>query len=175
MDLVDGTPIPPRKSAHLSRCERCRSEAARLSSVLAIVDDEVGNADDIEHAMLPEWSRLRDSVRNELLGRAVRRSGPVFGWPSPGWGMALAALVVVAAGAGLGSYWSPESQESGAGDLVPVETLASALFVEDPTALETEVLAWSDPEIFLSLNELTENEEEELLELLALTFGNDGI
>ena len=51
--------------------------------------------------------------------------------------------------------------------------LELALFLEDSTALETEALAWSDTELFIALNELEASEEETLLELIALTFGDD--
>jgi hypothetical protein len=175
MDFAEGRPIPRPKSVHLGRCERCREEAGRLVSILGMLSeasfDEVSPAG---NAMQPEWSRLRDSVRNQLLGRAVRRSGSlskrlgaVFA-PRPAWGVALAVLVLAAVLAGVGAdraaspTTSPESRED-------------ALFLDDPTALEAESMAWSEPEIFVSLNELDESEEEALLELIAVTFGGDGI
>jgi len=181
VDSLEGGPLDARQAAHLQRCGHCRETLASIAPYFRDVSDpERPNLD----VASPDWYEVRSSVRDQLLARAVRRSSAVSRWsgyllrpPAAAWGAVVPILViaVMMVLAGLWHYRTTPPPSLQVGNGTPVETMGTdfVLFMDDPTALETEALAWSDPEIFIALNELEESEEETLLELISLTFAED--
>jgi hypothetical protein len=180
MDLLEGIPLNPKRAAHFERCGQCRTA---LREVAPYFGDMADPEPRFPGAMAPDWDRLRDSVRDRLLARAVKRSSLVGRWtgqiltPAAAWGLGLA--LVVSMGTLLGIWHYRTSHEPFPTSASAVETgtevpgAGFGVFLEDPAALETEALAWSDADLFIALNELEESEEETLLELMALAFDQD--
>jgi hypothetical protein len=181
-DFLEGIPLSARKAAHLETCESCRRSLDAVAPCFADVSEP---APQDLRALQLDVSELRESVRDQLLARAVKKSSFVPRWtrqaltPAAAWSLTAALLVSALT---LGGFWHYRTEHqtvavSTANETGLSQTVAeSSLFVDDPVALETEALAWSDVELFVVLNELEDSEEETLRELIALTFeGDDGV
>jgi hypothetical protein len=88
-NLVEGTAIPPRRRAHLEKCDRCLEQWNAVQSVHLTIS---GAEDDIVE---PDWSEFRASIREEMLSRSARRSAENHRWVT--WKLAPAGLSVAAA------------------------------------------------------------------------------
>lgn len=174
IDILEGIPLAERRMAHLERCDSCQNSLAAIRECFEDLSQPVGI--DMNLARF-DSAGLRSGVRDQLLARAVKKSSIVPRWtghmltPRAAWGLSLALVVGVLAG----TVWhyrtfnEPSALAGIAAVSQPVDE-DLALFVDDPSALETEAMAWSETELFVALNQLEESEEETLRELIALTF-----
>lgn len=179
-DLMEGIALDSGKTAHLEQCDRCQETLAALTPCFQDMSDGMREAG-LAPTAHPDWSEFRSGVRDELLARSVRRSSWLGKWTAPlgltpppaVWGVAVPSLVIVVT-LTLASVWLARTSRTT--DFVDVRpgVATAELFEEDATALETEALAWSEGDFFITLNELDESEADRLLELIALTLDGDG-
>jgi len=182
-DLLEGIPLGRKRKEHFAQCDRCRTVAEQIGPCF----EEIDGAADCPVEVNPDWNALRSSVRDSLLTRAVQRSASASRWhglallPSAAWSV---PLVLVVSLFGLGVLWhfaNPHFLETASMTEVPTSAVGANepglnLFLDDPAALETEALAWSDSEIFIALNQLEDTEAEAFLDLIADAFaGDDGV
>jgi hypothetical protein len=179
-DLLEGIPLDSGKTAHLELCHQCRETLAGLTPCFRDLSDGVSGAG-LPPTAPRDWNEFRSDLRDELLARSVRRSSWLGKWsvplgltPPPAvWSVAIPSLIIVAS-LTLTGLWLARTSRTTDFDAVPSGAATAQLFEEDAAALETEALAWSEGDFFISLNELDESESDRLLELIALTLDGDG-
>ena len=177
MDLLEGTDLRKGCNEHLNDCSQCRST---LTSISELQED----ISSMNHE-LPEidWVNFRSSVRNTLLSRSVKRSSRFqrfTGWclrPEAAWRLAVFLVITVSVSGTFLHYTTQHSNTPGESfvaletpnnSLAPsIESLENNLIsVEETELIEAEMIAWSQTELFDSLNDLEIIETAKLLELL---------
>lgn len=180
MDLLEGVALDSGKTSHLEQCGCCRETLAALTPCFQDMGDGLSEAG-LPPAAHSDWDEFRSGVRDELLARSVRRSSWLGKWrvplgliPPPAvWGVAVPSLVI-AVTLTLSGLWFARTFRTTDVDDLREGVATGELFEEDAAALETEALAWSEGDFFITLNELDENEADRLLELISLTLEGDG-
>ena len=190
IDLLDGLGLGAERGAHVERCSDCRTTLASITELRQDISNvEIIDAEAADAAVAnADWLELRSSVRDRLLSRSVKRSSILQRWswtpaPAPSWSLALMILVSAMTAAGLWHYQTVHLTDETTGssltagiDLsLPVSGFEFGLFAENSEAVEAEALAWSQSEIFTTLNELEVGEEAVLRELIALAVAEDSI
>ena len=191
IDLLDGLGLGTERGAHVERCSDCRTTLAAITELRQDISNvEIIDAEAADAAVAnADWLELGSSVRDRLLSRSVKRSsilGRWTGWtpaPAPSWSLALMILVSAMTAAGLWHYQTvhltDETTDSSLTEVIDLSLPDSGfefdLFAEDSEAVEAEALAWSQTEIFTTLNELEVGEEAVLRELIALAVAEDSI
>ena len=174
VDLMDGLDLPRDRSGHLEGCGQCRSTLAGMNELqrdISTFDEDLPDID---------WTRLRSSVRDRLLARAVQRSSFFQRWtgqtlrPAMAWSLAFAVLIGIGTLGTLRHYQTEHPEAGlvrGAASNEPANTTdpvsgTADLFVIDDETIEAEVLAWSQTELFSELDGLETSETELLRELI---------
>ncbi len=191
MTLLDGLDLGEDRRTHVAECVQCRTTLASITELGQDISESEGvDADATDAAVAnADWIRLRSSVRDRLLARAVKRDSVLQRWtgwtglPTPVWSLALLALVT---GMAVGGFWQYQtvqltdeitgiSSNEGVDLSLTESSFEFGLFPGDAEVIEAEALAWSQTEIFTSLNELESGEEDMLRELISLAFAEASI
>lgn len=177
LELMEGANLRECWDKHLNDCGQCRSTLASLSALredISSMDHELSEIN---------WGNFRSSVRNTLLSRSVKRSSRLqrlTGWclrPEAAWRLAVFLVITVSVSGTFLHYTTQHSNTPGESfvaletpnnSLAPsIESLENNLIsVEETELIEAEMIAWSQTELFDSLNDLEIIETAKLLELL---------
>lgn len=182
VDLMDGLDLPVDRSGHLDACQQCRSTLAGMDELQRDISTFEEDLPDVD------WTRLRSSVRDQLLARAVQRSSFLQRWtgwtlrPAMAWSLAFVVLMGFVTLGTLRHYQTehPEpdlaatafSNASSSNSAVPV-TDSADMFVIDDETIDAEALAWSQTELFIELDGLETSETALLRELISSAADED--
>jgi hypothetical protein len=167
VNLIENDAISAQRRAHVESCARCRQtwkSLQRMYTNVSTLEDDV---------LEPDWSEFRDSVRDAMLSRAVRRQTAGRRWalwplqPAAVWAFSLFMGVGVVVGA---FVWTRNPAEPG-----PVTTTVESVAPSDASSIdslielqgiETEMTAWSSHSVFEEIATMESDEAENLLQLL---------
>ena len=156
-NLLDGTPLPDHRRAHLQSCAHCLH---RFTSVQEVRNEiEVMHAEEEDYIPEPDWAEFRSDVRNTMLSRSIRRENASRSWflkPAAAWAFSMAVVAVLVVS---GVLWNmPGGEPATAGGTLEDPPMV----VEEFTALA----AMSEPDALDALLHLSQDEAESLSMIL---------
>ncbi len=160
INTIEGAALSRERRAHLDSCSFCTD---RLKSIRTIRDSIAMQDSGIPE---PDWNDFRESVRQGLLSRSVKRESVVRRWtgwpirPAMAWAVSFAVLIFVSAG-GFLWHFSTHTVQEPQSVTPPASPTAS-----DTVDIETEVAAWGRSGVFEDLATIQGGHAEQVRKLL---------
>lgn len=142
VNLMEGGTPPAKHRAHLEGCAGCRATFESMQSVQA----EVESMDD--GILEPDWVEFRETVRDRLLSRSIKRDSTVRRWtgwavrPVMAWALSLFFVVGVTT---VTMLWNARHRTApAAGEPVGSESPAEVIEVGPDRGLFDDVVSLDD-------------------------------
>jgi hypothetical protein len=174
MSLIEGGHLSENLRSHLNTCPTCQ---ARQRSVESAYRDISVNDNAADHIPEPDWTAFRDSLRLQLLSRAVVRDSAVRRWtgwsirPAMAWSLSLLLAICVGTG---GFLWHVaqdrnrlvSTEPAAANDVPTTASPAVEVIPADPADIDPGIAMWANNSVFAEAGKLEGVQVEELRKLL---------